>query len=109
LRNFSSRPVPSSWQGEIKGKAAAGGKIGGGIIFEGAIDVGVQRAKLTLPQQTPIDKPSDADFKKFAMMFKELSGSKEKVETLTIEEVKDIIEELKKNPPRKTARKKKAS
>jgi DNA topoisomerase-1 len=27
---------------------------------------------------------------------------------LTIEEVKAIIEELKKNPPRKTARKKKA-
>jgi hypothetical protein len=85
LRNFSSRPVPSSWQGEIKGKAAAGGKIGGGIIFEGAIDVGVQKAKLTLPQQTPIDKPSDADFKKFAMMFKDLSGSKEKVETLTVQ------------------------
>jgi hypothetical protein len=82
LRNFSSRPVPSSWQGEIKGKAAAGGKIGGGIIFEGAVDVGVQKTKLTTPQQTPIDKPSDADFKKFAMMFKELSGSKEKLETL---------------------------
>ncbi len=32
----------------------------------------------------------------------------EKVETLTIEEVKEVIEELKKNPPRKTARKKKA-
>jgi hypothetical protein len=85
LRNFSSRPVPSSWQGEIKGKAAAGGKIGGGIVFGGAIDVGVPKAKLTLPQQTPIDKPTDADFKKFAMMFKELSGSKEKVETLTVQ------------------------
>jgi DNA topoisomerase-1 len=33
----------------------------------------------------------------------------EKVEELTIEEVKAIIEELKKNPPRKVARKKKAS
>ena len=82
LRNFSSRPVPSSWQGEIKGKAAAGGKIGGGIVFEGAIEAGVQRAKLTLPNQVPIEKPSDADFKKFAMMFKELSGSKEKIESL---------------------------
>ena len=82
LRNFSSRPVPSSWQGEIKGKAAAGGKIGGGVIFEGAIDAGVNRTKLTLPNQTPIEKPSEADFKKFAMMFKELSGSKEKLETL---------------------------
>ena len=33
LRNFSSRPVTSSWQGEIKGKTAAGGKIGGGIVM----------------------------------------------------------------------------
>jgi hypothetical protein len=85
LRNFSSRPVPSSWQGEIKGKAAAGGKIGGGVIFEGAIETGVNKSKLTLPNQTPIDKPSDADFKKFATMFKELSGSKEKIETLMIQ------------------------
>jgi hypothetical protein len=82
LRNFSSRPVPSSWQGEIKGKAAAGGKIGGGIIFEGAVEAGVNKSKLTQPNQTPIDKPTDADFKKFATMFKELSGSKEKIDTL---------------------------
>jgi hypothetical protein len=82
LRNFSSRPVPSSWQGEIKGKTAAGGKIGGGVIFAGAIDAGIQKAKLTLPNQTPIDKPTDAQFKKFAMMFKELSGSKEKIDAL---------------------------
>ncbi len=84
LRNFSSRPVPSSWQGEIKGKAAAGGKIGGGVIFEGAIDIGISRSKLTLPNQVPIDKPTDADFKKFAKMFKELSGSKESVDNLVI-------------------------
>lgn len=82
LRNFSSRPEPSSWQGEIKGKSAAGGKIGGGVIFEGAIDIGIQRTKLTLPKETPIDKPSDAEFKKFATMFKELSGSKEKLDVL---------------------------
>jgi hypothetical protein len=49
LRNFSSRPVTSSWQGEIKGKAAAGGKIGGGVIFEGALSVGVPRTKLKMP------------------------------------------------------------
>lgn len=85
LRNFSSRPVPSSWQGEIKGKAAAGGKIGGGIIFDGAINAGVPKTKLTLPNQVPIDKPTDSDFKKFATMFKELSGSKEKLETLIIQ------------------------
>ena len=82
LRNFSSRPVPSSWQGEIKGKAAAGGKIGGGVIFQGAIDAGVQKNKLTLPNQVPIEKPTEADFKKFATMFKELSGSKETIAKL---------------------------
>ena len=40
--------------------------------------------------------------------FKLTKEQQEKVEDLTIEEVKEIIEELKKNPPRKTARKKKA-
>jgi len=40
--------------------------------------------------------------------FKLTKEQQEKVESLTIEEVKEIIEELKKNPPRKTARKKKA-
>jgi len=82
LRNFSSRPVPSSWQGEIKGKAAAGGKIGGGVIFEGALDVGVRSSSLVLPSKTPIDKPKDSDFKEFATAFKNLTGSKEKLETL---------------------------
>jgi DNA topoisomerase-1 len=41
--------------------------------------------------------------------YKLTKEQQEKVEELTIEEVKEIIEELKKNPPRKTARKKKAS
>jgi DNA topoisomerase-1 len=40
--------------------------------------------------------------------FKLTKEQQEKVEELTIEEVKAVIEELKKNPPRKTARKKKA-
>jgi DNA topoisomerase-1 len=40
--------------------------------------------------------------------YKLTKEQQEIVETLTIEEVKEIIEELKKNPPRKTARKKKA-
>ncbi len=40
--------------------------------------------------------------------FKLTKEQQDKVEELTIEEVKEIIEELKKNPPRKTARKKKA-
>ena len=34
LRNFSSRPDTSTWQGEIKGKSAGGGKIGGGVLIE---------------------------------------------------------------------------
>jgi len=85
FRNFSGRAVPSSWQGEIKGKAAAGGKIGGGVIFGGAVEAGVPKSKLTLPNQVRIEKPSEADFKKFAMMFKELSGSKEKIEALITE------------------------
>jgi hypothetical protein len=85
LRNFSSRPVPSSWQGEIKGKAAAGGKIGGGVIFEGAMDIGMKKADLSLPSETPINKPTDADFKAFATAFKTLSGSKEKIDKLVLE------------------------
>lgn len=85
FRNFSSRAVPSSWQGEIKGKAAAGGKIGGGIVFQYAQDAGVKRAKLTLPPQTPIDKPSESDFKNFATAFKKLTGSKKSVADLIVE------------------------
>lgn len=82
LRNFSSRPEPSSWQGEIKGKTAAGGKIGGGVIFAGAVDTGIQRTKLTFPKEVPVNKPSETDFKKFATMFKDLSGSKESIPNL---------------------------
>ena len=41
--------------------------------------------------------------------YKLTKEQQEKVETLTIEEVNAIIEELKANPPRKTARKKKTS
>lgn len=85
LRNFSSRPQPSSWQGEIKGKTAAGGKIGGGVIMEGAKDIGVKQSKLMLPNQTPILKPTELQFKEFATMFKELSGSKEKIDKLILQ------------------------
>lgn len=85
LRNFSSRPVPSSWQGEIKGKAAAGGKIGGGIVMQMAQDAGISRSKLMFPNQCPIDRPTENDFKRFATIFKELSGSKEKLDTLIVQ------------------------
>ena len=79
---FRATSGEASWQGEIKGATAAGGKIGGGIIFQGAQDIGISRSKLTLPNQVPIDKPTDADFKKFAMMFKELSGTNQKLDAL---------------------------
>jgi len=87
FRNFSSRPVTSSWQGEIKGKSAAGGKIGGGLVIRAALESGVSSSKLMQPSQfqSNIEKPKDDVFKKFAMMFKELSGSKTKLEDLIIE------------------------
>ena len=84
LRNFSSRPTPSSWQGEIKGKTAAGGKIGGGNVIQAATESGVSRSDITVPNTftSQIQKPSEQTFKKFAMMFKELSGSKVKIDDL---------------------------
>jgi hypothetical protein len=87
LRNFSSRPVPSSWQGEIKGKTAAGGKIGGGLVMRAAIESGVPQNKLMIPQQfqSQIDRPTEATFKNFAMMFKSLTGSKKKIDELVAE------------------------
>ena len=68
LRNFSSRPVTSSWQGEIKGKSAAGGKIGGGLLVEQAAGAGVTVKK---PNQFNANvKPSDTLLKSFARMYK---------------------------------------
>ncbi len=84
LRNFSSRPVTSSWQGEIKGKTAAGGKIGGGIVMEAALQSGIIRVKLMIPSafQSQIAKPSEQTFKQFATMFKSLSGSRDSIDNL---------------------------
>jgi hypothetical protein len=84
LRNFSSRPEPSSWQGEIKGKSAAGGKIGGGVLIEIARASGVSASMLGLPRDFKpyIDKPTPEVFKKFAMMFKFLSKSAAPLEKL---------------------------
>lgn len=84
LRNFSSRPVVSSWQGEIKGKTAAGGKIGGGNVIKAALENGVLPSEITIPNtfNSQIEKPSEQTFKKFAMMFKELSGSRTKIDDL---------------------------
>ena len=91
LRNFSSRPVTSSWQGEIKGKTAAGGKIGGGLVMRAALESGIPQSKLITPQQfaSEIIKPKEETFKKFATMFKELSGSKDKLQDLILEAKKN--------------------
>lgn len=87
LRTFSSRPVPSYWQGEIKGKTAAGGKIGGGVLMTAAIESGVPRSKLMIPNTFvgQIDKPSEATLKDFVKMFKKLSGTKKSDGDLMIE------------------------
>lgn len=75
LRNFSSRPEPSSWQGEIKGKFAAAGKVGGGLLMAAAVSSGVPSTKLMIPQQFKqyIDKPTPQIIKDFCMMFKDIS------------------------------------
>ena len=75
LRNFSSRPVTSSWQGEIKGKSAAGGKIGGGVLIEQAKNAGVN---LQAPNQfNPTAEPSPTVLNNFASMYLSISGSSE--------------------------------
>ena len=81
LRTFSSRPEPSSWQGEIKGKTSAGGKIGGGLVIKAAIESGIPLSKLITPQQfkSEITKPKKETFEKFSRMFKQLSGSKDTI------------------------------
>lgn len=85
LRNFSSRPVTSSWQGEIKGKTAAGGKIGGGVLISLAEEAGVSNLVKPNTFGSHIDKPSDKIFEEFAKMFKSVSGSKSSVKDLTLE------------------------
>lgn len=84
LRNFSSRPVTSSWQGEIKGKTAAGGKIGGGIVVTAAKESGVPQNKLMIPStfNQHINNPKDNILKQFAIMFKELSGTRKTISDL---------------------------
>lgn len=71
LRNFSSRPVTSSWQGEIKGRTAAGGKIGGGVLIKAALECGVSQSNITPPNTftSKIEKPSEQVFKEFVDMF----------------------------------------
>jgi len=84
LRTFSSRPEPGSWQGEIKGKTAAGGKIGGGILMRACTESGIPSSALLHPSAMKpfVDKPNDNKFKEFATMYKELTKSRETISNL---------------------------
>lgn len=84
LRTFSSRPVTSSWQGEIKGKTAAGGKIGGGVLIQSALQCNVPSSYITAPNsfQSQVNKPSENTWKEFAKMWKTLTGSKDRIEDI---------------------------
>lgn len=83
LRNFSSRPLPSSWQGELKGKFAAAGKIGGGPLIQAALRCGVPQTKMLIPNQVMqyVNNPKSY-VTKFCTMFKELSGTTESINSL---------------------------
>lgn len=77
LRNFSSRPVTSSWQGEIKGKSAAGGKIGGGLLITAAKECGISRIDMPNTFNVHITTPSISVITKFAEMYIAISSTTE--------------------------------
>lgn len=78
LRIFSSRPDAGSWQGEIGGKTAAGGKVGGGNMIEAAKSSGVIGADLLRPQNfvSSVNNPSDKNIKDFIGFWKKVKGIK---------------------------------
>lgn len=82
LRNFSSRPVTSSWQGELKGKFAAGGKMGGGVLYQAAIDSGVKGVISPSSFKSEIDSPSEKTLTEFAKMFKAISGTNDSIDQI---------------------------
>jgi hypothetical protein len=78
LRVFSSRPDPGSWQGEIGGKTAAGGKVGGGNMIEAARASGVLDSSSLRPQNFAgsINNPTDKDIKDFIGYWKQVKNIK---------------------------------
>lgn len=74
LRNFSSRAVPSSWQGEIKGKYAAAGKMGGGVLLNAAKESGIPQSDVFVPKDlwNSIENPDTKIITEFCKMFKDL-------------------------------------
>lgn len=89
LRVFSSRPQPGSWQGEIGGKTAAGGKVGGGKLIELAIAAGVPASYLLTPQSfsSHIQKPSPAKIKEMADLWIDVKG----INTITQKQKNELI------------------
>ena len=83
-----TKQLMSEW---IKKEKLNGGKIGGGIVMQAAIEAGVPKNKLMMPNEfnSQIQKPSDKTLNDFVKMFKELSGSKKSD--------KDLLVELKEN------------
>ena len=73
LRNFSSRAVPSSWQGEIKGKYAAAGKMGGGVLLNAAKEAGVNNAFVPKDLWNKIENANTDTVKEFCKMFKDIT------------------------------------
>lgn len=78
LRIFSSRPDAGSWQGEIGGKTAAGGKIGGGNMIAAAKAAGVLNTESMRPQNftSKATNPSNADIDNVLTLWKEVKGIK---------------------------------
>jgi hypothetical protein len=78
LRIFSSRPEAGSWQGEIGGKTAAGGKIGGGNMIAAAKAAGVLNTESMKPQMfsSKVNNPSDSVINDFIKLWKEVKGIK---------------------------------
>lgn len=77
LRIFSSRPEAGSWQGEIGGKTAAGGKIGGGNMIAAAKAAGVPNTDTLKPQNmSAVNNIKDSDIKKMVEFWKKVKGIK---------------------------------
>ncbi|RPG31856.1 MAG: hypothetical protein CBB72_011860 [Muricauda sp. TMED12] len=93
LRTFSSGM--SGWQGEIKGAAAAGGKVGGGNLQQSLVLAGIPASSF-IDQTTfkaAARSMSDATVKSYVQMYKYLSNDK-RSESEMIALAKQQLQEL---------------
>jgi len=83
-----------SWQAEIKGKAAAGGKISYGPILDILDKYGLSRSMIKSNDATSFGrKPDDKNYQKFFELYKQYTRSKENINTL--DEFKKHVEATK--------------